>query len=266
MDRPAVTKASQLDGKVLRLKLISCEVLVYAAHTAIIASDDYISPVFMPKDAHNRPDELRTTLQTLIDKASDERTFDAILLGYGLCGNSIAGLTARSVPLIVPRAHDCCTLFLGSQTRYKKYFSDCPSRPWSSPGYIGSAGKEFHEGVEAHVLGGGRTIEDIAALYGNENAKYVEEMLKAPDTGNPVFINDPDMDNSEFKKRAQTYAQNEKGADLDFLTGDNRLIHGLIRGAWKKNRKEYLFIPPGSRIAGVYDHEEIIRAELPRGS
>ena len=47
----------------------------------------------------------------------DESKYEAILLGYGLCSNGLVGLTARSIPLVIP-VHDCITLFLGSKEQY----------------------------------------------------------------------------------------------------------------------------------------------------
>ncbi|MEZ4559788.1 MAG: DUF1638 domain-containing protein [Caldilineaceae bacterium] len=36
-----------------------------------------------------------------------------ILLAYGLCGTATADLVARHTPIIMPKAHDCITLYLG---------------------------------------------------------------------------------------------------------------------------------------------------------
>ena len=46
---------------------------------------------------------------------SDKAGYEAILFGYALCGNGLLGLTAFTVPLVIPRAHDCITLLLGSR-------------------------------------------------------------------------------------------------------------------------------------------------------
>ena len=41
-------------------------------------------------------------LQAVLDKV-DESKCEAILFGYGLCNNGLAGLKARTVPIVVPR-------------------------------------------------------------------------------------------------------------------------------------------------------------------
>ena len=82
--------------------------------------------VTLPKGLHDLgSDRMRSRVQEAIDgvKASD---YDAILMGYGLCNNGLAGIVARHIPIVLPRAHDCITLFMGSRERYITYFNDHP--------------------------------------------------------------------------------------------------------------------------------------------
>jgi len=53
---------------------------------------------------------MQARLQAAIDKV-EERQYDALLMGYGLCNNGIVGLTTKSIPLVIPRGHDCITVF-----------------------------------------------------------------------------------------------------------------------------------------------------------
>ena len=78
---------------------------------------------FLSKGLHDRGARaMRTGLQIAIDEAEAEAgKYDAIALGYGLCGNGLAGLEARSVPLVLPRAHDCITLLMGSRTEFEHF-------------------------------------------------------------------------------------------------------------------------------------------------
>ena len=41
--------------------------------------------------------------------------YEAILLGYARCNDGLVGVTARDIPLVIPRAHDCITFFFGSR-------------------------------------------------------------------------------------------------------------------------------------------------------
>ncbi len=97
----------------MRLKIIACEVLfreicLCAAHTRNI-----ISTEFLERGLHDNPDSLRSEVQRKIDE-TDESEYEGILLGYALCSNGVMGVQARGIPLVIPKAHDCVTLFLGS--------------------------------------------------------------------------------------------------------------------------------------------------------
>ena len=53
-----------------------------------------------------------------------------------LCSNGLVGLTARNIPVVVPRAHDCITLFLGSKERYLDYFQSHTGVYFKTSGWI----------------------------------------------------------------------------------------------------------------------------------
>jgi hypothetical protein len=136
------------------LKVIACEVFTREVCHCVARTPYVVDLEFTEKGAHDRSDYLRATLQSKIDLVeASPRTYEAILLGFGLCGNSIAGLTARETPLIIPRAHDCCTLFLGSKERFQQHFAGNPSCPFSSSGYLERADSYVHEVNTRQFLG-----------------------------------------------------------------------------------------------------------------
>jgi hypothetical protein len=113
----------------------------------------------------------------MIDKADSEDVYEAVLLGYGLCGNSTAGLKARRQPLVIPRAHDCCTLFLGSREKFAEHFGKRLSSQWSSHGYL-ERSVEYLGGTETgRNIGYDREYADLVEQYGEENAEYIWETL-----------------------------------------------------------------------------------------
>lgn len=78
-----------------------------------------IDVMFMPKGLHDTgASKMAQTLQAEIDKVESKK-YEAVLLGYGLCNNGICGLKS-TLPIIIPKAHDCITLLLGSKERYIK--------------------------------------------------------------------------------------------------------------------------------------------------
>lgn len=50
----------------------------------------------------------------------------------------------------------------------------------------------------------------------------------------------------------------EKGHTLEFLEGDNRLLQMLVNCDWPK--EDFLIIPPGHGIVGIYDHDIIMKS------
>ena len=120
----------------MKLKLICCEVFLREACLILSNSPHTIDPEFTPKGSHDNPAQLRKLLQDKINSIPSSAGYDAVLLGYGICGNATAGLTAGSVPLIIPRAHDCCTILLGSRERFVECFQKNLSAEWSSAGYM----------------------------------------------------------------------------------------------------------------------------------
>ena len=103
-----------------RYKLISCSVFKNFVENFISENMLPVDAMFIPMGMHLNPEKLNKELQDEIDKAG--KGYQAILLLYGLCGNSVLGLTAREIPIIIPRAHDCCTLFLESRKKFLENF------------------------------------------------------------------------------------------------------------------------------------------------
>ena len=106
----------------MRLKLISCEILFREICHLVARSPHLIDVEFLPKGLHDIAGKgMCERIQSVLD-AVDESVYDATIMGYALCGMGLAGLTARTKPVVLPRGHDCITLFLGSRARYQEYF------------------------------------------------------------------------------------------------------------------------------------------------
>ena len=87
-----------------RLKLISCEIFFREMEFLLERSPHAIDVEFLQKGLHDIPtEEMLKRIQAQVDAAS-EQDYDAVLLGYGLCNNGLVGLTARNIPLVLPRA------------------------------------------------------------------------------------------------------------------------------------------------------------------
>jgi hypothetical protein len=246
----------------MRLKLIACDVLTREVCWCVARSPHVIDLEFTEKGAHDESDKLRELLQSKIDAASNSGGYDAILLCYGICGNSTVGLEARDTRLVIPRAHDCCTLFLGSKAAFKEHFGANPSQPFSTAGYMERGDWDSISNTASRLLGTDKTFDDYVRLYGEENARYIVETMNASleqsECDTIVYIDVPETHNAALKAQCRARAEAD-GKRFVELRGSVRLIAKLLNGDWGPD--EFLIVEPGQRIIGAYDLDEVVRAE-----
>lgn len=141
----------------------SCEVLAQPIYLCAAMSPHIVDVSFLRIALHETPATLRARLQAEIDAAGPE--YDAVVLAYELCGGATVGLAAGRVPLIVPRAHDCITVFLGSRERYQGEFVEHPGTYWYAADYLERSDVEM-EGASNGLFGVGASTEaELQAAY-----------------------------------------------------------------------------------------------------
>ena len=205
---------------------------------------------FLKQGLHNEPDVLRKEVQEAVDHVEDG--YSAILLGYGLCSNGLVGVTARHIPLVVMRGHDCITFLLGSKERYREYFEKHPGTYWYSPGWIDTnvqPGKERYE----------KTLQHYIDTYGEENARYLMEATESwiAAYNNAAYV-DLGFGDSEAHKAFTRECAEWLGWDYDFIEGDPQLINDFLSGNWDKDR--FLVVRPGQTVVASHD-ETVIAAQ-----
>ena len=94
-----------------------------------------ISFVFLEQSLHRTPQKMAPIIQEEINKA-DKWDGDFIVLSYGLCSNGILGVRSNRHPLVIPRVHDCISLFLGSSERYLEEHQKEPGTYYLTRGWI----------------------------------------------------------------------------------------------------------------------------------
>jgi hypothetical protein len=249
-----------------KYKLISCNVFQRELCAAIADSPNVIDPEFLELGLHESPERLRGRLQGKIEEATaasekvsvSSDAYDAILLGYGLCGNGLSGLEARTLPLVLARAHDCCTILLGSRAEFVEKFGDNLSASWSSAGYIERGSTYFRSSDLGRSTGLGLEYEELVAQYGEENGRYVwDTMHPATEERELRFIETPETSGLGYAETMRSRAADE-GKDFLLLRGSSRLLRALVAGAW--DEAEFLVVPPGKSIVPLYDHERVIEA------
>ncbi len=239
----------------MKFKMISCEVFSRLVYSAAAKTHHLVDAEFSEQRSHVKPDNLRSEIQTIIDRTPEK--YDAILLGYGLCGNSTAGLRARSIPLVIPRAHDCCTIFLGSRSAYLEHFGQTPSAQWSCACYYERLGGWYPDSASGIVTKDHDAYyKELIDKYGQENADYLIEMMEVKnEVGFLTYIELDAFDDTDIRSSFIKHAK-ESGKQTRFIKGNTRLIDLMVNGDW--NEEEFLIVSPGAEIKPVYDNEIII--------
>jgi hypothetical protein len=226
----------------MRLKWIICKVLQKEAYLCAARSPHVVDIVMMPQGLHNTPDILRAEVQKELDKTTDIQgnTYDAILLGYGLCGNGILGLVPK-IQLIVPRAHDCITLLLGSRQVYQQYIDSHRGVYWYSDGWICTSsmpGKERYEAI----------LAEYTQKFGTDNAEYLlqTEQNWMKEYRWAVYI-DWNLAEANQQKDYTRHCAEYLKWQYECLPGSPDLLQRLADGLW--NDEDFLIIPPAQTIA-----------------
>lgn len=236
----------------MRLLLIGCEVILRELCDAIARSPHVVDTRFLSKGLHDLGAKaMRASLQEAIDAAEAAPTpYDAIALGYGLCGNGLAGLQARSVPLVLPRAHDCITLLMGNRERFEAYFRDHPGVYYRSIGWV-ERGSDLVPLARLQT-GAGASLDDLVERYGEDNGLYLfEELTRYQQAYRQLtYIQTGLEPDSRFEDQARAEAQG-RGWQFETISGDLDLFHRLLAGDW--DQRDYLVVPPGQQIHACHD-------------
>jgi len=185
---------------------------------------------FLDFGLHSIPENMAGALQLEIDHVQDE-DYDGIVLGYGLCSNGIVGLCSSKHPLIIPRIHDCISLFLGSPEAYRKQSADHPGTYYLTPGWIEKGQTPISK------------YESYAKSYDEKTAGWVlhEEMKHYT----RIALIDTGINSIEpFRNVAR---ENAKFLGITYmeLQGSPRLFKELIHGP---REKDFLYLDKGQSI------------------
>ena len=181
---------------------------------------------------------------------------------YGLCGNATVGLQSRTTRLVIPRAHDCCTILLGSKELFQQHFGDNPSQPFGSIGYLERGDYFLRTECDDDQIAYGDPFAALVEKYGKDNAQYIWEQMhptgREPEDNRVAFIEIPETAHLGAARQFRQKAAAE-GKECLSIEGSLKLIRNAIDGDW--STEEFLIVEPGQQTTGIYDGEEIIRAE-----
>lgn len=247
----------------MKLLVIACDVLARPVYLCAARSPHVVDIRLLERGLHEEPGALRDILQREVDAAGPGH--DAVVLGYGLCGGATAGIVARSMPVVLPRAHDCITLFLGARERYEREFS-ASTTYWYVGDQVernrGVSGKSAGLGVSADDDGDMEAVRaDYVAKYGEDNADYLMEVMGAwkAHYQRAAFVSMGVADETASVEFAREQAE-RRGWAFDQMEGSMVLLRKLIDGEWDQ---DMLALQPGERLAMSWD-ADIVKA-VPAG-
>ena len=254
----------------MRLKLIACKALFRELSYIAAMSENAVDITWMRQGYHNHPEQLREWLQKEIDaveagsdphtialarddkESGVEEDFDAILLGYGLCSNATTGLRAKNHRLVIPRAHDCITLFLGARQRYNAYFRDLPGCFWYTASWIENAGMPGKASHDRQV----RRYEEMG--YDEETIEYlITEMGGLNNYHHAAYIAMPFLKNDKYSAITRD-AADFYGWQYHEIEGRMSLFERFIAGEW--NEEDFLVLEPGETAVQSVDDKIITKA------
>ena len=246
----------------MRLKLIACEVLFREMCDAVARSGETVDIEFLPKGLHDMGGKaMSVKLQEAVDRVAPGQ-YDAIILGYGLCGTGLSGLEARHTTIVAPRMHDCIGLLLGSRQRYNQQFQDEPGSYYRSTGWL-ERGIDLQQLVPFHS-GTSTNLAELVAKYGEEDGRYLYEQLTSYQSNyrRLAFIATGLEVDNRFVEQAEREAA-DKGWKFEKLVGDLTLLRRLVNGSWSD--EDFLVLRPGEQIVTEFD-DRIIAAVRGEGA
>ncbi len=235
-----------------RVALLACRVFEKEIQLLAAGASHIVETRWFEMGLHDRPDRLRATLQGELRQVEERDDVEAVVLAYGLCGLGTAGLQPRRCRLVIPRAHDCITVFLGAKELYASHQRACPSCYYYTPGWNRGRrvpGPEKLAALRAE-LEQKFDPEDVEFLLETERAQWAQH-----DTVTYIDLGTDDAESeAEYALRCATWL----GWRFERIRGDAVLLRDLLWARWDDAR--FQIIEPGRQLGHAPD-ASIMRAE-----
>ncbi len=246
----------------MRLKILCCEVF-FRELCSLVASSPHICDVeFLPKGLHDLGcEKMSERLQQFVDGV-DAELYYAIVMVYGLCNNGTVGIRSTGCPIVIPKAHDCMTVFLGSRDRYRNCFDANPGTFYRTSGWIE---REDASGAGdttiPQQLGMTMSFPQLVEQYGEENAKYIMETMGdgVQNYDRIAYIRMGLDGEDRFVEEARQEAKRREWR-FEELAGDMCLLRKLVSGDWDD---DFVVLQPGEALQPSYDEQVMKSAARP---
>jgi hypothetical protein len=216
----------------MKAKLIACRVMI-----------DEIRPFLDPGteaevfeiSQHIHPQKLKDALREAVARADGR--YDPILLGYGLCSNSVTGLKATYSRIVIPKMHDCIGIFLGTHKAYLDEREKEPGTYFLTQGYI--------QGYVSEAGGPLGDWERTAQKYGAEKANELTGIMMEH-YKRLLYIRTPESINLEGDREYAHRFAERFGLRYEEMESSSRLLQKLGSGDWDE---EFIVVKPGEEVA-----------------
>ncbi len=178
---------------------------------------------------HNVPETLHFQLQEAIDHTGPE--YGTILIGYGMCANAIVGIKSRGFRLVIPKADDCITLYLGSREEYLRQLRMAPGTYYLTKGWIECGEDPYTEYCA------------MRERYGHEKAYKITKRYIINYT-RLALIDSGNYNSEAYRKYAKMVADHF-GLTYEEIPGSKKFLERFIRGEWEK---DFVIVQPGGTV------------------
>lgn len=260
-DQPARGRlTAMITARKRRLKFIGCEIIYREACALAATSSSLVDVEFLRKGLHDlETQDMVARVQSAIDAVDPYVGYEAILLGYARCNDGLVGVTARDIPLVIPRAHDCITFFFGSRSAYREYFDGHPGTYYLTSGWMErniEEGKDYSrpaygkQGVMGK-LGLTESYEEMVEKYGKENADFLQATVGdwQKNYSAYLYLTMGVCDETGLIEAGRGDAKS-LGWDFQVKEGNISLLRRLFEGPWDG---DFIVVPPGGRIVARND-------------
>lgn len=191
---------------------------------------------FLDYGLHRTPKKLKNTIQERIDGLTQP---SLVILGYGLCGNSLDGIHSRDNTILIARADDCIAILLGSYDTYRREFDANPGTYYLTKGWLESGSNPLQE------------YQSYLEKYGESTAEWImDQQYRHYKRLVLVVHNQEDLE--KFRPQALEVARycERWGMRYEEILGSSSYVQQLVEAARdiEKSDHDILVVPPGKTL------------------
>jgi len=202
----------------------------------IVSSPEDASTIFLDYGLHSIPKKLQQTVQEQINAVEEP---SLIILGYGLCGNGLHEIEAGVHTLVIPKADDCVSIFMGSRQRYLEQFNANPGTYYLTKGWFEVGSDPLSE------------YEKLIEGYGQETADWLMK-VQYQHYKRLVFVALSDQGLEDYRPRALQVAEycQRFGMVYEEYHGSGELISQIdaVLRSPEQTSPEFLVVAPGEML------------------